>query len=96
MVELLHKRSIYKYVVPRGAHIAGITMPEGAKLLTAQKQYDDIVLWAVADPKAPMVTRRIGVAVTGDGFAWDGFPYIATVALHGGSFIVHLFDLGGV
>jgi hypothetical protein len=90
-------RSIYKYKVNsnNGAIIEGpIT-----KLLTAQVQYNDIVIWAEVDTDKPNVKYEIVSVGTG----WpldppngkecmlDTFTYLNTIQFVGGALVLHVY-----
>jgi len=70
-----------------------VQMPTGARLLSVQMQADQPRVWAMVDPDAPMVARRLRVVGTG-GEAVG--VYVGTFQIHGGLRVFHLFDLGEV
>lgn len=73
-------------------------MPEGARLLAVQVQAGTPCLWALVDPSAGSVTRRL--ALRGTGHSCEGLSpesYVGMFQLPtplGGIFVGHLFDLG--
>jgi hypothetical protein len=84
--------TIWKYPLTAAS---GLRMPRGARLLTVQVQAEDVCLWALVDPEAPMVTRTIRVFGTGHTVklaATDA--YIGTFQLSGGALVFHAFDGG--
>jgi len=52
--------------------------------------------WAIVDREAPCVRRTI--RMVGTGHPMDDLdakaPYIGTIQAHGGSLVLHFFDLG--
>jgi hypothetical protein len=69
-------------------------MHEGAELLTVQAQGDEIQLWALVDPNARHVFRRIATYGTGYPVPDVSQKYVGTYQLHGGALVFHVFDLG--
>lgn len=87
---------IHKYPL-RIADEPAVTMPRGARLLAVQVQHGRPCVWALVDPDAPLVTRRL--ALRGTGHPAEGLamaPFVGTFQLEGGAFVGHLFDLGEV
>jgi len=88
--------TIYKFAVPISDDIT-IVMPAGARLLSVQTQHGAPSLWAMVDPSAPSVRRRL--ALRGTGHNADSLslaPFVGTFQTEGGAFVGHLFDLGEV
>lgn len=94
--------NIYKYKLDPDSikhtllnEVLDIDMPIGSEILTAQVQKEDPVLWALVDPNAPVVKRRIYIVTTGQdkGVAEPG-KYIATIQIMRGNIVIHLFDGG--
>lgn len=84
-------RRIWKYEVKD--HL--VTMQKGAVILSAGiDPKGELCLWALVDPEAPKVERRIAIRETGGvvGDAVDGHRFIGTVK--NGSYMWHLFDVG--
>lgn len=101
--------TIWKF--PLYPDVRPVPMPRGARLLSVGKQVatdprhaeawppgEAVFLWAMVDPEAPTVTRRICVGGTGHNYVpeWGESPFLGTVSLLGGHFIVHVFDGGEV
>ena len=82
---------IWKY--PLGPGKNELKLPKGAELLTAQMQGSGPQLWVKLDPKAEKVYREVRVLATGEAFNGDGFRYISTFQLEGGSLIFHAFEV---
>ena len=82
--------TIWKYVLQPGRNL--VEMPSGSKLLTVQMQAGDPTLWALVVPGGPMVTRIIDIYGTGHPLPANPGYYLATVQMHGGSLVWHVFD----
>lgn len=75
-----------------------LEIPLGSVILDAQVQHGKIFLWATVDPLREKETRDF--AVIGTGWYIDtnhkgspvGFNHIATVQLHGGDYVFHVFE----
>jgi hypothetical protein len=90
-------RSIYKYTITN----SNGTIIEGpiTKLLTAQEQHGEIVVWAEVDTDKPNVKYQVVAVGTG----WpldplpgkecmlDTFTYLNTVQFIGGALILHVY-----
>jgi hypothetical protein len=85
---------IFKYGLSIGEEVR-LLLPFEARILSVQAHGGIPCLWAVVDPEAPMTERLFCWRATGEelGDAQRGV-YVGTVQLHGGRFVVHLFDLG--
>lgn len=73
--------------------ITKIEMPEGAQVLTAQMQGNQLCLWALVDPGAKKETRTFEVFGTGHPINEGNIMYITTFQMSGGAFIFHVFEL---
>ena len=88
--------AVWKFEVPID-DLATIDMPSGARLLTVAVQGGSPVLYALVDPSAAKVARRLRVAGTGHPILPDDAGiYVGTVLLHGGALVFHIFDIGEV
>lgn len=86
--------TVWKF--PIIAHdVQTISVPRGAKYLTAQMQRDTITLWALVDPTAPAERHTIRVVGTGNPVQPDaltGMRYLATVQEGGWpGYVWHVF-----
>ncbi len=88
--------SVWKYTLNEGNAITRLTMPKGARVLTAAWQGRDLCIWALVDPSEPRETRRFVVHVTG-GQIEDvaSLAYVGTVHSNdGGSpLVLHVFEV---
>ena len=88
--------SIWKFEIPIGDHIK-IEMPECAKILSFQKQYEKFFIWAIVDIDAKMETRTFRIYGTGHDIFSDSLEYlgeyIGTVQQNEGQFVWHLFEV---
>ncbi len=85
--------AIWKYHLGPALNI--VAMPAGARLLTAQVQRGALVLWALVDPGMRARSRQVYVAPTGEVPArLATATYVATVQVHSGDLVWHIFDGG--
>lgn len=68
-----------------------VEMPIGAKILDAQMQHGELMLWALVDPAAPKEPRSIIIHGTGHPVGNIG-EHIATFQMNGGSLVFHAFE----
>lgn len=87
------RKSIFKYTLS-GTDDQVIFMPVGAVILTAQEQGGQIQLWAIvqSDSTTPNQGRVFRIYGTGHPLPDDPGQYIATVQLHEGSLVLHIFE----
>jgi hypothetical protein len=86
-------KTIWKYVlIPEKLTIS---IPEGATVLTAREQGNEICIWAEVYTEKPLETRTFEIYGTGHnlstGMGIDR-QYIGTAVLHGGSLILHVYE----
>ena len=84
------EKQIYKFMVPLGTY--EFTIQKGAEIISAGVQNGTLVVWAIIDPTAPLVTRRTLVVGTGHPFYPEDGNFIGTVCM--GNFVWHVFDFG--
>ena len=82
--------TIWKAVL-KAENVQDIEMPEGAEILTAREQHEDLCIWFSCDPSKPKTKRRIAVVGTGHP-APEGARYIGSGFFHGGSLVFHVFE----
>lgn len=73
-----------------------VSMPEGARVLTVQVQYETPCLWAMVDTEKPLVDHLIHIAGTGhplplQNVGWG--QYVGSFQRLGGSLVFHVFDI---
>jgi len=87
------KRRIWKYPLQL-TDTQTVEMPEGAQILTAQRQGQTLCLWALVDcePELPKQNREIEIIGTGNPIIEAPRRYIATVQMQGGSLWWHIFE----
>lgn len=73
--------------------VQNVTMPAGARILTAQLQGEALCLWALCDEQAPKVKRAIRIYGTGHPLPLNPGEYIATFQLNHGALIFHVFEI---
>jgi hypothetical protein len=83
-------RKIYKYPIAL-KECQTVDLTKGARVLTAQLQNGEIVMWAEVDPDEPMRVWLVYTVGTGTSFIADEHPgeYVATVQR--GEFVWHLY-----
>lgn len=71
-----------------------VDMPQGAKILTAREQGDNICIWAEVDQNAIYEKRFFEVFGTGDVLPTDMATrkYIGTALLQGGGLVFHIYE----
>jgi hypothetical protein len=82
---------IFKYVL-RPTRIQDVQMHPG-KILHVGEQGDNICVWALVDPDAPMETRRIAVVPTGEPCPYLREQHLGTALLHDGRLVFHIFEV---
>lgn len=81
---------VYKYAI-EGNSGGVVKLPQGAQILTVQAQGNKPTIWALVDPKAPLVARSFEIVYTGEilnGVATR--QYLATVHISG--LVLHIFE----
>ncbi|TNE75026.1 hypothetical protein EP331_00220 [bacterium] len=69
-----------------------IEMPYQSKILCVQVQNGTPNIWALVDPKSPLVKRAFDIFGTGHPVDYNvKREYIGTYQLHGGSLVLHVF-----
>ena len=85
--------TIYKYRLNYASQGDGtVRMPKGAKILSAESQNDEIVIYALIDTNAEIIDRHIRVIPTGvtTNGLYDMY-FIGTVKLYEGALMFHVF-----
>lgn len=71
-----------------------VMMPEGAKLLAAQMQGEQLCLWALVNPNSHRhQARTIEILGTGNQAPDVARSYISTAQQFGGKLVWHIFEL---
>jgi hypothetical protein len=88
-------RTIWKYRLT-AMDTCILEMPQAARLLSVQEQFGAPVVWALVDPDATKVMRRLTLCPTGAPLPCEveGFAFVGTFQIEGGSLVFHLFDAG--
>ena len=90
-------KAIWKYIL-QPEHLQ-VPMPQGADLLTAREQGDDICVWAEVDTDAIVGLRFFEIFGTGHEMPTDmgaDRDYIGTASLHGGALMFHVYERIGI
>ncbi len=83
---------VYKYKLKQ-KDLQSILMPEGAKIISAQIQFGNIVLWAYCNPLNYVENRVIEILTTGNEVPNEYFrEFLGTVQFIGGDLIYHIFE----
>jgi hypothetical protein len=69
-----------------------IAVPTAARFLSAQIQGDQLCLWALVNPKAPLQLKRIVILGTGHPVPTEQMRFIDTVQMENGALIWHIFE----
>jgi len=67
-------------------------MPEGAEILCAREQHEEVCIWFKCDPNKPPVPRKIIVIGTGHQHPEIDGRYLGTASLQGGTYMFHVFE----
>jgi hypothetical protein len=85
-------KTIWKYTLTPGEVVR---MPEGAVVLTAREQNDQICIWAEVDPAKANEVRQFEIFGTGHPMPADmgvERKYIGTASLYDGKLIFHVYE----
>lgn len=75
------------------AAVQTIEMPDGCKILSAQRQGEDIYIWAACDEAASKSERHFLTVGTGAPMPEYEVDYISTVQLFDGRLVFHVFEI---
>lgn len=81
--------NIWKFIVDPGLPV---TMPAGARILSAAAQNERICIWALVDPAACSMPRKVRVYGTGHSVPSEPGRFLGTALLQGGALVMHVFD----
>lgn len=91
-------RAVNQYTLANYFGAQSISMPKGARVLSAYAQHEIPCICALVDPDAPMEKHGFGVVPTDEAWQSDDEEalgsFVGTVHLRGGNFVLHVFDLG--
>lgn len=83
--------TIHKAVL-QTADVQEIMVPEGAEMLSAREQFNDICVWYRCDPSRRLRPRKLAVVGTGHPAPDESGRFLGTAALHGGHLMFHVFE----
>ncbi len=86
---------VFKYEVPIKDHFT-LTLPRPAKFLAFQAQHDQPQIWALVDPEnTTTIDREFRLAGTGHPIEEieGDLHYRGTAQMHGGTLVLHLFEI---
>ena len=87
-------KTIYKYTIDV-EDVQDVEMPEGAKILCVQTQYETPWIWAMVDNEEAKTLRRV-IRIYGTGHpiavSEERLQYLGTFQLLGGKFVGHVFE----
>lgn len=81
---------IFKYPL-KGSGALEISMPETHKVLSVAVQGKQVVLYALVNDTSRMVKKTVYVLLTGFPAAVGNTPFIGTVILDNGAYVLHVF-----
>ena len=86
---------VYKYKLElESSGIASVfSIDSEAQILSVQRQFKDVVLWALVEKNPKFVTRRDFVFVATGQEIPDTVSYLATLQSFGGDIITHVFEV---
>jgi len=84
---------IFKYQLD-SRRVQPIEMPSHSQILSIQGQRDDICIWALVNPKLPVVARTFEIVLTGMPILPNSSyrKYLGTVLFDEGSYVTHIFE----
>ena len=91
-------RKIFKYPVSFTANDEFVIgLPEGARILDVQSQFNKPFIWALVDPNEEIYQERY-FRVAGTGHLihdkdHKSYEYIGTFQMNGGQLVFHLFEI---
>jgi DNA-directed RNA polymerase subunit RPC12/RpoP len=85
------ERKIFKYPLAIDDEIE-ISMPEGSEILAVHTQMERPCIWAIVDPDAPLITRRLCIRGTGHTFKGNEGKYIGTCQVDNEFLVFHVFE----
>lgn len=92
-MRLATERSVYRYRLPI-TDLPEIELPEGARVLSVgppRDGRDELDLWALVSPGAPLRRRTFRVAGTGHPVPIDPGAFLGSVTTHGGDLVWHVW-----
>jgi len=89
---MIDKLVVFKYPIPDKSHFL-LALPQGAKILTAQKQNGKSQIWALVNPKNETENRNFILVDTGQLFEEKIVSYIKTFQSSNGKQVDHLFEV---
>lgn len=91
----MNNKSIFKYQINRTG-TTQVRMPVGAKILTVNEQYGELIIHALVtnDTNIGTELRTVESVMTGESITKPikCYTYIGTVLMGEGAFIVHVFE----
>lgn len=86
-------QTIWKYPIQEISGYQFLSVPRGAKFLSAIEQYGKATLYAMVDPVAPVTQTKVVVRWTGamDDEYSGTHVFLGTVKLYDGEMVLHIF-----
>jgi len=83
---------IFKYAIKwRGA--TTVKMPLGAKVIHADAQGDELVLWAIVNPNTEVIEKTFEVFYTGEEIFSFEHPYSHISTIQSDGLVYHIFEI---
>ena len=80
---------IWKYTITPS--VLFYSMPEGAKILAAKEQDNEVCIWVEVDHNRPIEMRKIMIYGTGHSIPQEPQEYVGTAHLHNGALVLHVY-----
>jgi len=88
---MLMGKAIFKYTLDADRS-SDLLMPVGAKILHVHGQNDEMCVWAIVDPDAPMETRKFSIYGTGHPMNDEPEVYIGSLHIFEEREVYHVFE----
>lgn len=82
-------RVIWKTVLTP-IEIQTVELPQGAEILCAREQHEQVCIWYRCDPDAQKVPRTL--VIGGTGYEIPDAVYLGTAMLQRGALVLHVFE----
>ena len=84
-------KTIWKAIL-KPTDVQQIMAPDGAEMLCAREQHEQICVWFRCDPLARLEPRTLAIVGTGNPAPDEEGRYLGSASLHGGQLMFHVFE----